>query len=389
MGDIKLIKSTFYNEEETKKKLCSFIMDSSKLSMGQECQKFEENFSMFQQRKYCVYVASGSSANLLLIQSLLNLKKLSRGDRVGVSALTWPTNVMPIIQLGLVPVLIDCEVNTLNVSLNKIKEKKIDAFFLTNALGFCSDIDKIEEYCKEKNILFIEDNCESLGSKYKDKMLGNFGLASTFSFFVGHHLSTIEGGMVCTDDKDLYENLVMARTHGWSRNLSQEKQNELKGKYDINNFYECYTFYNLAYNFRPTEMNGFIGNIQLQHIDEIINRRENNFKKIHAAVEMNPDIISLDIQNLTVVSNFGVPFIFKNKKLFEEYAYKFRTNNIEIRPIISGNIANQPFFKEYVDTEKDIYLNAEFVHQNGFYCGNNPEMTKDEIDLIVSLITAK
>lgn len=386
MLKIKLIKSSFYEEEKTKKALCSFIMGANKFSMGEECKKFENAFSEFQKRKYCIFVNSGSSANLILIQSLLNLGKLKRGDKIGVSALTWSTNIMPLIQLGLKPVLIDCEINTINISLNKVKEKDISALFLTNALGFCSDIDEIKKYCKEKDILFMEDNCESLGSEYKNKLLGNFGIASTFSFFVGHHLSTIEGGMVCTDDKTLYENISMTRAHGWSRDLSEEKQKELQNKYGINNFYNKYTFYELAYNVRPNEINGFIGNQQMSYLNKIIEKREDNFKIINKIINKNKDLINLDVKNLTKISNFGVPFIFKNKDLFKKYFDKFKKAGIEIRPIISGNISNQPFFKEDINNEKNECLNAEFIHQNGFYCGNNPELTDKEINLITNLI---
>ena len=386
MEPIRLIKSSFYHENKTKEKLCAFIMNAEILSMNEECKKFEESFSKFQKRKYSVFVTSGSSANLLLIQSLINLGKLKKGSNVGVSALTWSTNIMPLIQLGLNPVLIDCEINTVNVSLNKVKEKHIDALFLTNALGFCSDIDNIEEYCNENNILFIEDNCESLGSEYKGKLLGNFGIASTFSFFVGHHLSTIEGGMVCTDNKDLYENLLMARIHGWSRNLSKEKKDELKEEHRINDFYNKYAFYELAYNVRPNEINGFIGNEQIQYINEIIQKREDNFNIINEAIINNDDIVNLDTKNISKISNFGVPLIFKNKDLFEKYRKKFEDNKVEIRPIISGNMQTQPFFKKYCNVEQGNCPNAEIVHNNGFYCGNNPELTEEEILRISRLI---
>jgi len=354
--------------------------------MGEECKKFEENFSKFQKRKYSVFVTSGSSANLVLVQSLLNMGKLKKGQRVGVSALTWSTNIMPIIQLGLQPVLIDCELDTINISLEKIKEKDNDVLFLTNALGFCSDIDEIEKYCKEKDILFIEDNCESLGSEYKGRLLGNFGFASTFSFFVGHHLSTIEGGMICTDDKELYENLLMTRIHGWSRNLSSEKQKELQERYNIDPFYNKYTFYDLAYNARPNEINGFIGNEQMNYIKEIIDKRESNFKKLNEAINLNPNLLKINTQGMTKISNFGIPLIFKTKELFNEYLEKFEENGIEIRPIISGNMASQPFFKKYIGDEDSFCPNAEFLHQNGFYCGNNPEMTDEEIDILFNLI---
>jgi CDP-4-dehydro-6-deoxyglucose reductase, E1 len=387
MFKIKLIKSSFYHELETKKRLCSFIMGTPQLSMGEQCANFEKRFSEFQKRKYSVFVTSGSSANLILIQSLLNMGKLKEGDKIGVSTLTWPTNIMPLIQLGLEPVLIDCEVETINISLNKIKEKNIDALFLTNALGFCSDIDEIEQYCKEKNILFIEDNCESLGSEYKGRLLGNFGLASTFSFFVGHHLSTIEGGMVCTDDKELYENLLMTRIHGWSRNLPLETQERLKEKYNISPFYNKYTFYELAYNARPTEINGFLGNEQMNYLEEIIQKRENNFKKINEVMSLNQDIIKLNLSHLTRISNFGIPFIFKDKALFYQYLKKFEEEEIEVRPIISGNTAKQPFFKNKFPDNLEDYPHAELIHKQGFYCGNNPEMTEEEINKIISLIT--
>src|SRR3989339_640409 len=218
---IKLIKSTFYNEKNTKQKLCVFIKNAHMLSIGKECGKFEHNFAKYQGRKHCVFVNSGSSANLAIIQALLNLGKIKKGDAVGFSALTWSTNVMPLIELGLQPVPIDCALDTLNVSsrilLKTIQKHPIKMLFLTNLLGFCDDIDEIYRICKKKDILLIEDNCESLGSVYKGKKLGNFGLASTFSFYVGHHMSTIEGGAVVTDNEELADMLAIVRAHGWDR----------------------------------------------------------------------------------------------------------------------------------------------------------------------------
>ncbi|MCK4554481.1 DegT/DnrJ/EryC1/StrS aminotransferase family protein, partial [Candidatus Parcubacteria bacterium] len=177
---IKLIKSTFYKEEETKKKLAEFILKTDILSMSAECKKFEESFAKKQGRKFAVFVNSGSSANLVLIQALLNLGKLKKGDKVGVSALTWATNIMPLIQLGLEPVAIDCEISTLNISPAVLKDYADDlkGLFLTNVLGFCDNIQEIKNICSKNNILFIEDNCESLGSKVSSELLGNFGLAS-------------------------------------------------------------------------------------------------------------------------------------------------------------------------------------------------------------------
>jgi len=276
MSIIKLIKSTFFKEKETKIALTKFINKARILSFGPECIKFEKKFSKFQKRKHTVFVNSGSSANLAIIQSLLNLGRLKRGDLVGFSALTWSTNTMPIIELGLNAVPIDAELQTLNVSSSKLldvlKKHHLKALFITNLLGFCDDLEKIKEICDKKGILLIEDNCESLGSKYKNRLLGNFGIVSTFSFYVGHHMSTIEGGAVCTDDEELATMLKLVRAHGWDRNLSLNNQKLIRDKYKVNStFYSRYTFYDLGYNFRPTEINGFIGNIQIKYLDKILN----------------------------------------------------------------------------------------------------------------------
>jgi CDP-4-dehydro-6-deoxyglucose reductase, E1 len=386
---IKLIKSTFYNEDATKKRLAEFIVKSDILSMGAECKKFEARFSKKQGRKHSLFVSSGSMANLVLIQALLNIGRLKKGDKVFVSSLTWATNIMPIIQLGLIPVVLDCEMQTLNVSskilIKNIKITNAKAMFLTNALGFSDDIKEIRKICKEKDILLLEDNCESLGSKVSGILLGNFGLASTFSTFVGHHFSTIEGGMICTDDEELYNMLILARAHGWDRNLSSEKQKKIRKKNNTDDFFSRYTFYDLAYNARPTEINGFIGNIQLQYWDTIVSKREKNFKKFHSIVTNNNDFLPLCVDHMETVSNFAMPIICKNQALFMKYREIFEKAGVEIRPIIAGDITKQPFYQKYV-TEIQTCKNADFVHKNGFYFPNNPELNDKEINLICNLL---
>src|SRR5258706_5802889 len=312
---IRLIKSTFYNEKETQKSLSEFIKSAKQLSFGKQCIRFEGNFSKFQEREHCVFVNSGSSANLALIQALLNLGRIKKGDLVGFSALTWSTNAMPLIQLGLQAVPIDVEIATLNVSSNKLhdvlEKYPLKAFFITNLLGFCDDIDEIKKICKAKNIILIEDNCESIGTEYKGRKLGNFGLASTFSFYVGHHMSTIEVGAICTDDMELATMLRIVRAHGWDRNLEFAKQEEIRRKFKVNStFYSRYTFYDLGYNLRPTEINGYIGNLQLKYIREIIKKRESNFKKFSKLIYQNSDMfIPQRFEHLDIVSNFAVPLI--------------------------------------------------------------------------------
>lgn len=380
---IKLMKNTFYGEKETKEKLAEFILSSNILSMNSQCKKFEEDFSKYQGRKYSVLFNSGSSANLALIQSLINCDVLKKGDKVGFSALTWATNPMPLIQLGLDPIALDVSLKNLNVNSENLLDigEDLKAVFITNLLGFSGDLDQIKEICEQRGIILLEDNCESLGSELKGVKLGNFGLASTFSFYVGHHLSTIEGGMVCTDNKEIYDMLLMVRAHGWNRNLDPDKKNELIEAHEVEEFYDPYTFYHLGYNLRPTEITGFLGNEQLSYIEEILRKRNEIFKRYEDAVRNSESIEKIDVSHLSFVSNFAYPLVFKNKEDFEKYK-KIFSEISEIRPIVGGNIVEQPFFK----SKRYSKVNAKKIHSLGFYIPNNPDLTEEEIETIVKTL---
>jgi CDP-4-dehydro-6-deoxyglucose reductase, E1 len=386
---IKLIRSTFYKEKETKRKLVEFIKKAGILSMSDECKKFEKAFAQKQGRKYAVFVSNGSAANLALIQTLLNTGRISKGGKIGFSTLTWATNVMPIIQLGLEPVPVDCELENLNLSVETIKKaykkNKFRVLFVTNVLGFGGELPKIAAFCKENKIVLVEDNCESLGSKIGNTLLGNFGLASTFSTYVGHHLSTIEGGMICTDDEEFYYMLCMVRAHGWDRNIPEKKRLQLARKHKVDKFSSKYAFYELAYNLRPTDVQGFIGNIQLNYWDEIVEKRERNYKLYKKAADNNDGIFQYNVPHMSIVSNFTYPLIFKTKALYKKYRDKFINHDVEIRPVIAGNITRQPFFKKYTSKIYDTPV-SELVHENGFYIANNPELTRVELDLLCSLL---
>lgn len=388
MLNFKLIKSTFYHEADTKQKLCDFIMDAEQLSLGEQCASFEKEFALWHKRTYCVLFNSGSSANLALIQALRNLSRLNENDPVGFSAITWATNVMPLIQHSLTPVPLDIEITSLNTSpsiLEKaLQNTKLKALFLTHLLGFSDDITTIKKICDDRGIILLEDTCEALGSEYAGTKLGNFGLASTFSFFVGHHMSTIEGGAVCTDDKELYEALLMTRSHGWDRHLATEQQHTLRTEHNVDDFYAKYTFYDLAYNIRPTEIQGFLGRNQLPYLDEITDRREKNFKAL-SSLYKNPQFEKIS-SLLSKTSNFAFPLICKTKEIKEEYIKKCKEVGIEIRPIISTFMPEQPFFKKYVGGTHDL-PNAHLIHQNGFYFGNHPEITEEELQTLLETFT--
>jgi CDP-4-dehydro-6-deoxyglucose reductase, E1 len=388
---IPLMKNTFLNEYETKAALAEFILKSSRLSMGEYCFEFEKQFASFQKSNDAVLFNSGGSANLALIQSLKNLGRLKHGDKIGFSALTWSTNVMPIIQMGFVPVPVDVEPITLNVMCENLKDThkdiKLNAFFTTNVLGFAGDLDNIKEYCKNNDIILLEDNCESLGTKLDEGMTGNFGLASSFSFFVAHHMSTIEGGMICSDDEELMEMLRIVRANGWDRNLHASKQKKWRKKFEIKNEFQAkYSFYDLGFNFRPTEITGFLGVYQLKFLKENIEKREENFMFLINKADSNNDLIKINYSHLSVVSNFAFPVVCKSESLKEKYFNQFSGAGVEIRPMIAGNIQHQPFYRKYYPQEYSL-PGTEFIHNCSFYFGNYPQLSEVELNVLSSCLT--
>jgi CDP-6-deoxy-D-xylo-4-hexulose-3-dehydrase len=388
---IPLMKNAFLKERETKQALAEFIIQSGRLSMDEKCFEFEREFSQKQGRRHGVLFNSGGSANLAMLQALKNLGHLKDGDRVGFSALTWSTNTMPIIQMGLIPIPIDCELETLNISSSGLI-KTIDDFpdlkglFLTNVLGFVSDFEEIKSICETNNIILIEDNCESLGTETFETKAGNLGLGSSFSFFVAHHMSTIEGGMVTTDDDDFCEMLKIVRANGWDRNLTASQQHKWRKKFNIKSEFEAkYTFYDLGYNFRPTEITGFLGLYQLQFLDSNISKRQANYLRLEKTILKNDDLIPLRHNHIKVLSTFAVPIICKSKQLREKYVDQFSGAGVEIRPMIAGNITRQPFYKKYFTQTRDLIF-TDFIHENGFYCGNYPELSETDLQTIESCL---
>jgi len=387
---IPLMRKAFLKEEETKKALAEFILSADRLSMDKECKKFENKFANYQDCKHAILFNSGGSANLAMLQALKNLGKLKDGDKVAFSALTWSTNTMPIIQLGMVPVALDCQPDTLNTMsihlLERLETVELQALFITNILGFTGDIDKIRQICLEKNIILIEDNCESLGTELPEGKAGNFGVGASFSFFVAHHMSTIEGGMVCTSDDDFAEMLRIVRANGWDRNLNNEQQEKWRNQCGIESEFQAkYTFYDLGYNLRPTEITGFLGQYQMQFLEENITKREQNYLRLEKVIKNNPDFVTLKHDHIKTLSTFAFPLVCKTASLRAHYVKIFTEAGVEIRPMIAGNMQKQPFYKKYVKAHYEM-PGADMMHTNGFYCGNYPELLEEDLLILENLL---
>ena len=258
------------------------VINSTKITMGKKTKQIENYFNKKIVKMNSLMVNSGSSANLLIFQCLINpmVKRLKPGDEVLVPAICWSTSLWPIIQSGLKVKFVDIDIDTLNISLSDLEKKvskKTKALMLVHALGNCADMTKLTNICKKNNIILIEDTCEALGSTYKNKPLGTFGEFSSFSFYYSHHITSGEGGMVCVKNSKYLEVIKSLRSHGWSRGLIKSKK--IANRYK--NIDKNWIFINSGFNFRPTDINAAIGIEQLKRIKKILSIRKYNFLKIY------------------------------------------------------------------------------------------------------------
>jgi CDP-6-deoxy-D-xylo-4-hexulose-3-dehydrase len=378
---ITLVKDTIGNEDIDS--LIDWLKSYPRLTKGPVTLKFENKFSKWLGRKYSVFCNSGSSANLLMLSVL---KEKYDFKKVVVPSVAWSTDLAPVMQLGLQPILCDCNMKDLSVDFHHLEkifmEESPDVLLLVSALGLVPDMKKIIELCSKYDVLLLEDVCESLGCKYKGKNLGTFGKMSSFSTFFGHHISTIEGGIVSTDDKELYELLVSLRSHGWARDLSVESQLKLLEEWNVSEFDSLYTFYYSGFNMRSTDLQAYIGLAQIDKLDDWGRKRRNNFDLYQRLIENDywkPDV---DLNNF--VSNFAYPIISPHR---DKIIKKLQDNKVEIRPLICGSMGTQPFYvKKYGRLELP---NVSIVDKYGFYVPNNPMLTEEEIEFICELINSE
>lgn len=379
---IKLVKDTI--DKNDINKLIEWLNQDEipRLTKGDLTWELESKWAKKIGTKYSVYVNSGSSAILLALAALLHTGKL-RNNKVVVPGLSWATDVSSPMLLGMEPILCDSNLEDLSCDLEHLEElfKTNDpsCVILVSPLGLVPNMEKVISLCEKYNVILLEDVCESMGSKYQGKYLGSFGFASFFSMYFGHHLSTIEGGFINTNDEDFYYSLLMMRSHGWDRDLPKHIQEKLREENNVNEFDSLYTFYLPGFNLRATDLQAFIGLIAIDKLDGYSEKRNENFKKYKLLIGDNKIMIGENEGDF--VSNFAYPIIDERRN---EIVNKLLDNNIEVRPLIAGDMSKKPMWlNKYGPVE---LKNCELINKYGFYIPNHQGLTFDEIQTIVSII---
>ncbi len=362
------------------------VIQSGFFSMGEKVKQFENAFAKKFNVKYAVMSNSGSSANLLAIAALVYSKRLEKGDEVIVPAVSWSTTYFPVSQHNLKLKFVDVDLDTLNISVEKIEKAitpKTKAILAVNLLGNPNHFDKILEICEKYNLILIEDNCESLGASYNDTPLGTIGLLGTYSTFYSHHICTMEGGVTVTNDEDLYHYMLSIRSHGWTRNLPNDSKIYSKKE---DSFYESFNFIMPGYNLRPIEMEGALGIEQLKKLDSIVNQRRENAKYLKNQIDSLKGYKTQVEVGRSSWFGFAILLFDQNKGKREKLVNYLNKREIDVRPIVAGNFTRNKAI-EYMDYEISGNLNnADYIHDEGFFVGNHSKNNHDQIDLLMNVL---
>jgi len=361
--------------QEHLEKMSNFILSGEKLTYGKNIKKFEEEWSKWQGCKYSVFCNSGSSANFLAV----NAVESEHNHALWVSsACTWSTTVSPIMLRN--DHLQLCDINLTNFGpdldcLEEIFQQQSPKYlFLVHLLGFNSYSDELQELCDKYGVTILEDCCESHGASYKGTKVGNFGKASTFSFYYGHHMTTIEGGMVCTDDEEIYKRLLLLRSHGLLRELPESMQDKTN-MVDPN-----FTFMIPGFNMRSTEINAILGLEQIKDLDNRIDKRNQNYLMLCDYLDCTK--YENDFTQIGI-SNFCFPIIRKDGNI-DKVRRELDKQGVHTRPIIAGSLYEHPFMKKV--NMKKYDKNASYIHNNGIYVGNNHNVKPEDVAWLVEFL---
>lgn len=378
---IKLVSDTITKDDIDA--LCNWLKQdpTPQLTKGALTIELEKKWADTIGTKHSVFVNSGSSAILL---TLASLSEMTGGKlKVVCPAVSWATDVSSPLLLGHDVILCDCNLHDLSCDLDKLDEiffnEQPDVLLLVSPLGLVPDMNKIVDMCCQHGVILIEDNCESMGSKHYGSMMGSIGDVSLFSMYYGHHLSSIEGGFINTNNTDLYNILLSQRSHGWSRDMDWDTHKQLKEDWEIDDFNNLYTFYYKGFNLRSTDLQAFIGLRMIDRLNEYSQKRLNNFRYYKERIRGN--MLSLVDNPKNLISNFAYPMLSLRR---DEIVEELMSHKIETRPLIAGSIARQPFWiKEHGEQP---FPNAELVHKYGFYLPNHQDLMRGQMDAIIGII---
>ena len=357
--------------------LSDFCLNGERFTNGEKVKEFEKQWSKWLGVKYSVMVNSGASANYLQIAIT---KHLRGAGEVIVPAMAWVSDCSSVINLGMDLVFVDVNISNFSMSVESLKAaitSKTKAIMLVHGLGFNGINDEIIKIAKDNNILLIEDVCESHGATYNNKRVGSFGDMSCFSFYFGHHMTTIEGGIICTNDEEIYQLALMFRSHGFTREASKDIQ--LKYKIEYPNLNPLFTFSVPGFNIRSSEWNAVLGLEQLKRLDNNIEARRNNFKiwidNLDSSLYFTKYIIEGN-------SSFALPLIWTSSKVnLEKITQILIKEKVEYRlgTIGGGNQVYQPYILNSPHTIPSPLINSDIIHNSSLYVGNHPELTKEQI----------
>lgn len=358
------------------------VIKTGMYTMGAHVAQYEKEFAKFLGTKYAVMCSSGSTANLLMVAALFFRKEnpLKRGDEVIVPAVSWSTTYYPLAQYGLKLKFVDIDIETLNFDMNALKSAITDKTRLimtVNLLGNPNDFAKLKGLIAGKNIELVEDNCESLGATFEGKQAGTFGSMGTYSSFFSHHISTMEGGIVSTDDEELYHIILCLRAHGWTRNLP--KENKVTGLKSDNPFEESFKFVLPGYNVRPLEMSGAIGLEQIKKLQKFVDVRRENAALFQDLFSNHADFYIQ--KEIGKSSWFGFSFVIKpgsqanRLKLIQHLT----DSGAECRPIVAGNFAKNDVLKWFDYEIHQSLPNADRIDAYGFFVGNHQVPMKEPL----------
>ena len=381
MSNWKLMHQTITKLDRLK--LASFVLTTDQFTNGPKVKEFEKKWSKWLGCEYSLFVSSGSTANFLLVAAIKEKYNLKNGDKVIVPACTWVTNVGPIIQLGLEPIF--CDINMDNYSfdvdnLKKIKKEHPDVkmIFVTHLLGFAADNKAYSEIFPEA--LIIDDVCESHGCKDKNGYkIGANSLGATFSFYFGHHMTTIEGGMVSTNDAELYDLMKMKRSHGMAR----ESINSDKYAEQYPDIQRSFLFITDGYNFRNHEICAVLGLEQLKRLDDMIDKRRDNYKAFLDLIKQYDSLFYVPGEN-PGNSSFCFPVVAKTKETYDRLVVLLKEHGIEYRPVVGGNLLRHPFLEGHTLNKKNS--NADIVNDSGVYLGNSHFVSNKQIKLLEKIL---